>query len=72
VHRGRVSGALAVFMAVAKGMEVGRRPWSSWWKTPSTRRWLRLWSAVVFAAGRAAYRLAEEAKRAGLYEKIRN
>jgi hypothetical protein len=28
--------------------------------------------AVVFAAGRAAYRLAEEAKRAGLYEKIRN
>jgi hypothetical protein len=28
--------------------------------------------AVVFAAGRAAYRLAEEARRAGLYEKIRS
>jgi hypothetical protein len=27
---------------------------------------------VVFVPGRAAYRLAEEAKRAGLYERIRS
>jgi nitric oxide reductase large subunit len=65
-------GAVAVFMAVTKGMEVGEAPVVQLVEDLLTRRWLRLWSAVVFAAGRAAYRLAEAAKRAGLYEKIRN
>jgi Uroporphyrinogen-III synthase len=69
-------GAVAVFKAVAKGMEVVEAPVvqlvENFLDVAAVAEALERCDAVVFATGRAAYRLAEEAKRAGLYEKIRN
>ncbi|MDT7869552.1 MAG: uroporphyrinogen-III synthase [Thermoproteus sp.] len=68
-------GAIPVFKAVAKGMEVVEAPMVQLVENPldvaAVAEALERCDAVVFATGRAAYRLADEAKGAGLYEKIR-
>ncbi len=67
-------GAVPVFRAVARGVEVVEAPMVQLVEGPldvaAVAEALDRCDAVVFASGRAAYRLAEEAKRAGLYEKI--
>jgi uroporphyrinogen-III synthase len=69
-------GAVPVFRAVARGVEVVEAPMVQLVESPldvaAVAEALERCDAVVFASGRAAYRLAEEAKRAGLYEKIRS
>ena len=69
-------GAVPVFKAVARGVEVVEAPMVQLVENPldaaAVAVALERCDAVVFATGRAAYRLAEEAKRAGLYEKIRS
>jgi len=69
-------GAVAVFKAVAKGVEVVEAPVVQLVESPldaaAVAMALERCDAVVFATGRAAYRLADEAKRAGLYERIRS
>ncbi|MFP3292062.1 MAG: uroporphyrinogen-III synthase [Thermoproteus sp.] len=68
-------GAIPVFKAVAKGMEVVEAPMVQLVENPldvaAVAEALERCDAAVFATGRAAYRLADEAKGAGLYEKIR-
>ena len=64
-----------MFKAVAKGMEVVEAPMVQLVENPldvaAVAEALERCDAAVFATGRAAYRLADEAKGAGLYEKIR-
>jgi len=65
-----------VFRAVARGVEVVEAPMVQLVENPldaaAVAEALERCDAVVFVSGRAAYRLKEEAKRAGLYEKIRS
>jgi uroporphyrinogen-III synthase len=69
-------GAVPVFRAVARDAEVVEAPVVQLVENPldvaAVAEALERCDAVVFATGRAAYRLAEEAKRVGLYEKIRS
>jgi uroporphyrinogen-III synthase len=69
-------GAVPVFKAVARDAEVVEAPVVQLVENPldvaAVAEALERCDAVVFATGRAAYRLAEEAKRVGLYEKIRS
>ncbi len=68
-------GALPVFKAVAKGVEVVEASVVHLVENPldlsAVVKALEECDAVVFATGRAAYRLAEDAKRADLYEVVR-
>jgi len=61
---------------VARGVEVVEAPMVQLVENPldaaAVAMALERCDAVVFATGRAAYRVAEEARRAGLYEKIRS
>ena len=67
--------ALPVFKAVAKGVEVVEAPVVHLVENPldvsAVVKALEKCDAAVFATGRAAYRLAEDAKRVGLYEVVR-
>ena len=69
-------GAVSVFKAVVRGVEVVEAPMVQLVENPldaaAVAMALERCDAVVFATGRAAYRVAEEARRAGLYEKIRS
>jgi len=62
-------GAIPVFKAVAKGMEVVEAPMVQLVENPldvaAVAEALERCDAVVFATGRAAYRLADEAKGPG-------
>ena len=65
-----------MFRAVARGVEVVEAPMVQLVENPldaaAVAVALEHCDAVVFATGRAAYRLADEARKAGLYEKIRS
>jgi uroporphyrinogen-III synthase len=69
-------GAVSVFKAVARDAEVVEAPVvqlvENHLDVAAVAEALERCDAVVFATGRAAYRLAEEAKSVGLCEKIRS
>jgi uroporphyrinogen-III synthase len=69
-------GAVSVFKAVVRGVEVVKAPVVQLVESPldaaAVAMALERCGAVVFGTGKAAYRLAEEAKRAGLYERLRS
>lgn len=68
-------GAVPVFKAVARGVEVVEAPVVQLVENrvdvAAVVEALGLCDAVVFATGRAAYRVAEELKAAGVYERAR-